>query len=157
MNRTLSLPTKAAAELSPAIARKIKASTRERSFSLVLRDSLTINGGDIGWSGGSKSSYSYFDRNGQPLSLAMPASWAGASGPVETTNELTTGKFALETGYFMGKPSTLRLYVADLPSLWGLESPFDANTPVEVVADWLDEAGHASKAEFIRQHIAQAV
>ena len=134
------LPKKDAKLFSPAIASKVKNGTRKKQFAVDVRDAITINGGDIGWSGGSKMSYEMYDPDGEYVSMDMPpARWLGGKGPFETCNEIPPGYFVIVTSYFMGKPGVLRVIVRNVPALFSIRCPLDRDAPKEVYLDWLEE------------------
>lgn len=113
MTTSFELPTKEIAALAKALG--------YRKRKVFVRAVTSVRLTDLNWSGGSRSEYAAVRladmatvRQGK---MSRPAPWANPYEGQEVP--LVPGLAIAETGYFCGKPSTMRLYVhpEDMPKL----------------------------------------
>ncbi len=99
---------------------------------------------DLDWSGGTRGEYRHLPlRDGDKREYGR-------------VRERDAMAFAphnaiLQTGYFCGKVSTAVLHVRRSDMHYLFPSAMSADTPPEILADWLDDCGRTAQADALRQ------
>lgn len=115
----------------------------------VLREpTMELHG--MHWNGGSRSEFHIVTLASGTLRRigATLAPWDKQ--PLAT---IKAGEVLVETGTFCGKPATMTLHClpCDALALLGIKVPLAPDTPVGIVADWLEEANRVEEAKQVRQ------
>lgn len=116
--------------------------SKKHRVGVYAADQTTLSGGY--WDEGSRAEYWLLNlATGNKTRLACPTSPREYGGSEAPTFDIPMGSAVVRGGISRGKEACPFLYVrpADLPMIFGFKGEWDAQTPKEVIFDWLAERG----------------